>query len=478
MAMGRRPEEWQAALFIPAEELARSPGHPFYCKLNELLAEAGFDLFVENLCRPYYEAGGPGRPSIAPGTYFRMLFIGYFEGLDSQRAIDWKCADSLSLREFLGVPLTEKTPDHSTLSKTRQRLPQPVHERVFQFVLKLANDKQLLSAKTVGVDSTTLEANAAMKTIVRKETGEEYQEFLRRLAEEVGLENPDDEQLRRFDKRRKGKTCSNAEWESPTDRDARIAKMKDGTTHLAYKAEHVVDLESEFILAAEIRPATDGDAETLVDSVLSAQGHLDAAATLTAAVPSEEETAAAVGAGLQIEEVAADKGYHAAATLELAADLQLRTYIPEPERPHRSRWTDKPPAYQQAVYANRRRVRRAKNKQLQRLRSERVERSFAHVCETGSARRTWLRGLIKVAKRYLMQAAARNLGLILLNLFGTGKPRGLQDLCAGLFGLLRKVLALWTTCRRLMSTLTLFDWPSRLVAPHTSLATMPLNLTA
>lgn len=470
MAMGRRKKQRQAELFIAAEDLARSPGNPFYRKLNELLSEAGFDQFLETLCQPYYELAGPGRPSIPPGTYFRMLFVGYFEGLDSQRGIDWRCSDSLSLREFLGVSLTEKTPDHSTLSKTRHRLPPEVHERVFQFVLKLAADRQLLSGRTVGVDSTSLEANAAMKSIVRKDTGEDYKEFLRRLAENAGLENPSDEDLRRFDKKRRGKTCSNDDWESPSDPDAQITKMKDGTTHLAYKAEHVVDLDSEFILAAEIRPATASDAETFVDSVLTAQNHLDLAATLTATVPSESEKLAAVGAGISIEEVAADKGYHSAARLDQAADQGLRTYIPEPIRPHRCRWTDKPREYQRAVYANRRRVRRAKSKRLQRLRSERVERSFAHVCETGGARRTWLRGFGKVAKRYLMQAAARNLGLILFKLFGVGKPKGLQGAGAGLFGLLRALLRLMTTFWQFSRRIATIEWPIRPNMPRRAIA--------
>lgn len=438
MAMGRRRTEHQAELFLAVEDLPRSPGNTFYRRLNELLAEAGFDGFVETLCQPYYEAGGPGRESIPPGIYFRMLFLGYFEGIDSQRGIAWRCADSLSLREFLGVPLTEATPDHSTLSKTRQRLPEAVHERVFQFVLKLAQDKQLLVAKTVGVDSTTLEANAALKTIVRKDTGEDDKEFLRRLAAEAGIENPTDEDLRRFDKKRRGKTCSNRDWQSPTDPDARITKMKDGTTHLAYKAEHVVDLDSEFIVAATVHPATAGDAATLVDSVLIAQANLDAAATLAPTVPSEAAVAAASGIGLQIEEMVADKGYHDDGTLELAQRLGLRTYVPEPARPHGLRWTDKPPGYQPAVYGNRRRVRRAKGKRLQRRRSERVERSFAHVCETGGARRTWLRGQSKVAKRYLLQVTARNLGLLLRKLSGVGKPKGLQG-PRGLFRLGERV---------------------------------------
>jgi transposase len=281
MAMGHRRREEQGELFIATQNLAQPKGHVFYDKLNRLLAEAGFDDFVEAACVSYYKEDGPGRPSIPPGVYFRMLFVGYFEGIDSQRGIAWRCHDSLSLRSFLGVPLNKQTPDHSTLSGTRDRLPQEVHDKVFQFVLKLADLKKLLGAKTVGVDSTYLEANAAMKSIVRKDSGEDYQEFLKRLIQEQeGVENPSKEDLQRFDRKRKGKKCSNKEWQSKTDPESQIIKMKDGRTHLAYKAEHVVDLESEFVLAAEIGPATAGDADTIPDSLINAQVHLDAAAAL------------------------------------------------------------------------------------------------------------------------------------------------------------------------------------------------------
>src|SRR6516164_7011539 len=250
MAMGRRLAQRQADLFIATGDLPQSPGHCFYEKLNHLLDEAHFDRYVEDLCQPYY-AEGLGRDSIPPGVYFRMLLVGYFEALDSQRGIAWRCADSLSLRAFLGVPLNEATPDHSSLTKIRQRLPLEVHQQVFVFVLRLARDKGLLRGKTVAVDATTLEANAAMKTIARKDTGEDWKEYLKRLLAEKGVDNPTDEEVRRFDKNRP-KKVSNQEWESPTDPDSRIAKMKDGTTHLAYKAEHVVDLDSEFVVAAEV----------------------------------------------------------------------------------------------------------------------------------------------------------------------------------------------------------------------------------
>jgi transposase len=417
MGMGRRRAR-QEALFVMADELPESAGHPFYQKLNRLLAEAEFDRWIEDRCLPYYaQEETRGQPSIPPGLYFRMLLVGYFEGLDSQRGIAWRCADSLSLREFLGVPWGQSTPDHSTLSHTRQRLPLEVFAEVFQFVLRVAGTKQLLSGKTVGVDSTTLEANAAMKSIVRRDTGEDWKAYVTRLMREDGTltpeQQPSDEEVRRYDRKRKDKKVSNEQWQSTTDGDSRITQMKDGRTHLAYKAEHVVDLKSDLVLAAEIRPADHADSQTLVDSVLAAQEHLKQA-----------------GSATEIEEVAADKGYHAAATLELAESLGLRTYIPEPKRPHAARWTDKPQEYQQAVYHNRRRVRRAKGKQLQRWRSERCERSFAHVCDSGGTRRSWLRGLANVTKRYLLAAAAHNLGRILRKLFGVGKPKVLQGRAA------------------------------------------------
>ena len=399
MAMGKRKQR-QEELFIMADQLPRSAGHPFYQKLNLLLAEADFDRWIEARCLEFYEQQEKrGQPSIPPGVYFRMLLIGYFEGIESQRGIAWRCADSFSLRQFLGVPLTKNTPDHSSMTNTRKRLAAEVFDEVFQFVLRIAAEKNLLSGKTVGVDSTTLEANAAMKAIVRRDTGEDWQEYVTRLMQEEGVirddQQPSEEELRRYDKKRK-KKVSNEEWVSSTDDDSRITQMKDGRTHLAYKAEHVVDLESDLVVAAEIRHADEGDAQTMVDSVMEAQVNLDQA-----------------GCEAKIEEVVADKGYHSAANLELAESLNLRTYVPEPKRKYKSRWTDKPPEFKKAVYANRRRVRRAKSKRLQRRRSEICERTFAHVCDSGGMRRSWLRGLANVRKRYSIAAAAHNCSCLL-----------------------------------------------------------------
>jgi transposase len=449
MALGKRRDE-QQEMWVATTSLPKSEGHAFYRKLNRLLAEADFDRTIENLCEPYYHQQ-LGRPSIPPGIYFRMLLVGYFEGIGSQRGIAWRCRDSLSLREFLGIPLTEETPDHSSLTRVRDRLPLEVHTAVFQLVLQLAAEKGLLKGKTVAVDSTTLEANAAMKSIVRRDTGEDWNDYLRRLLkEEQGIENPTDEELRRFDRQRKNKRVSNEEWMSPTDPDSRIAKMKDGTTHLAYKAEHVVDLETEVVLAASIRPANEADVDTMVDSVVEARVNLSEA-----------------GIEVEIEEAVADKGYHATDTLELADALGIRTYIPEPKRKGNEtrNWQDVPEEKRRAVLNNRRRTHGARSKRLQRKRSERVERSFAHICETGGARRSWLCGIEKVQKRYLIAAVARNLGLVMRKLFNMGTARGQQ--AEG--GLVCVALSTWFHIHRLLRHV--YDRGSNIALAHTCWAT-------
>ncbi len=411
MALGRRGGERQEELWIPTAAVARGPGHPFYDKLNELLAEAGFDRWVEERCRAYYAA--QGRPGIPPGVYFRMLLIGYFEGLESQRGIAWRCADSNSLKSFLGFGLTEATPDHSSLTNIRQRLPLEVHEEVFAFVLGIAQLKKLLKGQAVGVDATLLEANAALKSIVRKDTGEDYKQYLRRLAKEAGLEDPTDDDLKKFDQQRKGKKLSNADWQSPTEPDSRIAKMKDGTTHLAHKAEHAVDLESELLLAATVQAGDYGDPESLSQTLVAAQVNLMRA-----------------GSDTEIRNLATDSGYHSNATLTQCAEWGIRTYIAEKDESQKRVWTDKPAEQERAFRNNRRRVHGRRGRRWRRLRRVLCERSFAHTCETGAGRRSWLRGLVNVAKRYVIHATAYNLGVILRKLFGVGTPRSLQGRAA------------------------------------------------
>lgn len=418
-------------MMVPTSALPRSPGHPFYVALNKLLAEAKFDPYVESLCEPLYREGG--RPSIPPGVFFRMLFIGYFEGIDSQRGIAWRCSDSLSLRSFLGLKPTEAAPDHSSLTVIRQRLPKELIEQVFAFVLKVAFEKKLLKGKTIGVDATTLEANAAMKSIVRRDGGATWKAYLTKLAKEAGIEDPTDAQLRQFDRHRKGKKTSNDEWQSPSDPEARITKMKDGTTGLAYKAENAVDLDSEIVVAADVKPADASDGETVKDTVINAQGNLNDA--------TKHEC--------RITEIVADKGYHKAETLAWIGDRDIRTFVPERQEKRQRRWSDKPESWRAAVYENRRRIGRPKGKSLQRRRAEVVERAFAHLCDSGGGRRTWIRGMVEVGKRYLVHVMAHNLGVMLRKLLGVGKPREWAALCRSIAALQRLLIALLALIARL-----------------------------
>lgn len=419
MALGTRKLK-QDELFTPTAQVVTGPGHPFYSKLNQVLADAGFDDFVEELCAPYYKEGG--RPGIPPGVYFRMLFIGYFEGLDSQRGIAWRCADSLALRAFLGIGITQDTPVHASLTIIRQRLPERVFEKVFEFVLTLLEQQGLLRGKTVAIDATTLEANAAMKSIVRKDSGEDWKEYLTRLAQAEGMENPTDEDLRRLDRKRKDKKVSNTQWTSRTDPDSRITKMKDGRTHLAYKAEHAVDVESEAIMAATVTYADRSDAQSAPVTLTVAQANLVLADSKR-----------------QVQEVVMDKGYHDNGLLNEMSEQGVRTYIPE-RRQKRRNWTDKPAGYERAFRANRRRVRSSKGRRLNRWRSERCERTFAHVCETGGGRRSWLRGILNVSKAHTLRCAGYNLGLLLRKVWGYRKPRNAE---AGAAALIFAALALW-----------------------------------
>ena len=317
MAMGKHAGEQQEELWLATSTMAQAPGHPFYRRLNELLARNGFDRFVEELCRKFYHAE-LGRPGIPPGVYFRMLLIGYFEGLDSERGIAWRCADSLTLRTFLGYGLSEPTPDHSSLSIIRRRIDLETHEAVFTWALKVLARKGVLKGKTIGVDATTLEANAAMRSIVRRDTGQGYEEFLTKLAKTSGIETPTRQDLSRLDRKRKNK-ASNDDWESPADPDARITKMKDGRTHLAHKAEHAVDMDSQAIVAVTLQPADRGDTTSLSETV-------DTALVNLLEAQNDPETERKVHE-VAVEEVVADKGYHSNATLTELKAMAIRSYV-------------------------------------------------------------------------------------------------------------------------------------------------------
>src|ERR687883_160912 len=404
--MGRQRER-QGELMLTWSEMPRSPGHVFYDRLQQVLVDAGFDGFVEDACKTYY-ARTMGAPSIPPGRYFRMHMVGYFEGIDSERGIEWRCSDSLSLREFLRLETAERVPDHSWMSKTRGRLPHELHEQVFAWVLALIAEHGLVRGERIGVDASTLAANAALRQIVRRDTGEGYPEMLERMAEESGIATPTAEDLIRLDRKRTGKRLSNDEWVSRTDPEARIARMKDGTTHLAYKPEHAVDLDTGAVVAAEIHLADEGDTATITGTLEAAQRNLAAVGR----APSPEAPA----------ECVADKGYHSRTLLKDLDGSPWRSRIAEPQRKGFSRWHGDEEA-RRAVYNNRVRLRSEVGKQALRKRAEIVERSFAHVLDRGGMRRTWLRGRENVHKRYLIHVAGHNLGLLMRLLIGAGTPK-------------------------------------------------------
>jgi transposase len=438
MAIGKRKRKRQETLWIPTGQIPVPPAHPFYERLNSILAKHKFDDFVEDICAKFY-AEKMGRPGLVPGIYFRMLLIGYFEGLDSERGIAWRTADSLALRDFLGLALTETPADHSTVSRTRRLIDLETHQAVFTWVLQRIADTGLLKGKTIGIDATTLEANAALRSIVRRDTGDSYQDFLIELAKESGIETPTREDLARLDRKRE-KKGSNDDWTHPQDPDSRITKMKDGTTHLAHKFEQAVDLETGVVVGATIQPADSGDTSTMIETLITAAEQVEAV------LPESDG----------IQEIVADKGYHSTERIVDLSRLGFKTYISEPKRKRR-RWKGNQEA-QAAVYENRRRIRRVRGKALLRKRGERMERPFAHICETGGMRRTYLRGRENILKRMLIHVSALNLGFLMRSAFGIGTPRGLQGRLLACFSAVhRQIRSLFDHIRTFELVLNVFQ---------------------
>ncbi len=422
--MGTRETD-QPPLWIATSDLPTSPGHPFYTKLNAALDAHDFDRFVEGLCGSFY-APVMGRPSLPPGRYFRLLLVGYFEGLDSERGIAWRATDSLAVRSFLRLALNEAPPDHSTISRTRRLIDLETHRAVFTWVQQRLVAAGLLKGKTVAIDATTLEANAAMRSIVRRDTGERYQEFLTRLAQASGIKTPTREALARLDRTRKKKT-SNKDWTHPWDPDAKVTKMKDGRTHLAHKAEHAVDLETGAIVAVTLQGADEGDTTTIIETAIAAAEQVE-----DAQVDVEEPQT--------LEEMVGDKGYHSNQTMVDLDEVGIRSYVAEPDRGRRD-WSEEPEA-QTLVYGNRRRIRGRRGRRLMRQRGERIERSFAHLYDTGGMRRTHLRGHENILKRLLIHAGGFNLGLLVRAILGVGTPRGLQGAADRAFAMLLHMVQL------------------------------------
>jgi transposase len=442
MAMGTRKKERQREFWIASQDMVESPRNVFYDRLNSILDEHKFDKKVEFLCRKFYKKSRYGRPSMAPGVYFRALLIGYFEGLDSERGIAWRVADSLSLRGFLGFGLNEETPDHSTISRTRRLYWLETHKAVFKWVVRILTGEGLIEGQTIAIDATTLEANAAMKSIVRRDNGQSYDEYLKELAQAAGIENPTREERARLDRKRK-KKGSNDEWKSPVDSDARIAKMKDGRTHLAHKAEHAVDLSSGALLAVMLEPANEGDTTTVHKTLAEAQ------------------SAAREIHPLGVEELVADKGYHSGEVLKTLHQGGVRSYLPEPARGKRN-WDGKA-VEQKRTYENRRRTRGSRGRRLQKIRSELTERTFAHMYETGAMRRVHLRGRENILKRLMIHGAAFNLSLIMRKVLGAGKPREFQALAACT---LTAIFGFW-------AAMTAFLRETVIVSGHSNCSSMP-----
>ena len=466
MALGtRKQRERQESLWVAKQELPASAAHPFYERLNGLLDAEKFDTFAESACQQYY-AEKMGRPGLTPGIYFRCLLVGYFEGIDSERGIAWRAADSLGIRHFLGIGLDERSPDHSTISRTRRLIALETHEQVFGFVLRMIAARGLMKGQTVGVDATTLEANAAMRSIVRRDSGESYEEFLTGLAKESGIETPTREQLAKLDRKRK-KRMSNQDWEHPQDPDAKITKMKDGSTHLAHKAEHAVDLETGAIIAVTVQGADEGDTATIIETLAEAGEQI---AEMAEAVNNETDGARVNPEGPA--EVVADKGYHSNEVLRKLNESGVRSYIPEPDRGRRN-WKGKA-AEKKAVYGNRRRMQGAHGKRLMRRRGEYIERSFAHLYETGAMRRLHLRGRDNIRKRLLIHASAFNLSLVFRSVFKVGTPRGLQGRKVPVFSPFYALLAVLVATVRSCSTFRLLPDKLRNVKRFTTIESVLL----
>jgi transposase len=417
MAMGTRKHRQRQEPLWYRSELPSAPGHPFYNRLNEVLDKAGFDALCEQRCAAFYHRK-LGRPSLSPGIYFRTMMVGFFEGIDSERGIAWRLSDSLTLRQFLGIGLDEETPDHVTLSRTRRLLSAEIHQEVFHWVLQRLAQGGLIKGKTIGVDSTTLEANAAMKSIVRRDTQESYTEYLKRLAEAEGMEALDPAGIRRMDRKR-AKKIANQEWVNPHDGEAQITRLKDGRTALAYKTEQAVDMETSAIVAVTTHGGAAADTATMDETVTEAG--VAVAEVMLEQTPEGEYVVNPDG----IEEVVADKGYHSNEVLVGLEKLKVRSYIAEPDRGRRV-WKGKA-AEKAAVYGNRRRITGTRGKRLLARRGERVERNFAHQFDTGGMDRLWVRGLENVHKKLLIQAAACNLALLLRASYGSGKPKAAHD---------------------------------------------------
>lgn len=395
---------------MAAHQLARSPKSAFYARLDETLESFGFADKVRALCAPAYKNGNAGRPGIDPVVYLKMIMVGFFEDLPSERAIAARCADSMSIRAFLNYALEEKTPDHSSFTVIRQRLGLEIYQRIFTLTLQALREHGLLRGKNLGIDSSVIEANASLRALVHRNTEEQYWDYVKRLAAENGIDPNDTGAVRKFDRHRPGKG-SNQEWQNPHDPDARIGRTKDGATDMIYKPEAVVDLDTGAIVQAGVHPGDQADHREMATRVLEAQQ------TINEATGEKPDT-------LTVTSVTSDKGYYAVGELQALQHEKIRTVISDPID---NRRVDKLEAQQQrAVRAAQRSVKSKSGKELLRRRGMHIERSFAHILDAGGMRRTTLRGWENLNKRFKLAAAFYNLSQLMRLLFGFGTPKQLM----------------------------------------------------
>ena len=416
----------QPELWIATNQLARPAKSAFYSKLDQTLDTFGFAEKVRQLCAPAYDQSGIGRPGIDPVVYLKMMMIGFFENIPSERAIAARCADSIAIREFLHYDLTEETPDHRSLSVIRQRLEGPVFEAVFKLVLAALQQHGLLKGRNLGIDSSVIEANASLRGLVNRNTGEEYWQYVKRLAQENGIDPKDADAVRRFDRKRP-KKMSNREWKNPDDPDAKIGPKKDGATDMIHKPETVVDLDTGAITNAQVLPGDHADARDASTRILEAQENINQAR-------GEKQNL------LTVETATADKGYFETTEIKALQAEGIKTVISDPVVNRRIDKLENQDL--RAVKAARRSVKSNYGKALLKRRGMHLERAFAHILDCGGMRRTTLRGLENLNKRFKLAAAFYNLSQLMRKLFGIGTPRQWEAGVAGGFGLILSIMAI------------------------------------
>jgi transposase len=444
----RKKQEKQSEFWVVASRLPAATPSRFYEVVERSLQEMEFAEKVWALCRPAYAAEAKGgRPGIDPVVYLKMLMVGFFEDLPSERAIAARCADSLSVRGFLGYDLCEATPDHSSLSVIRDRLGLEIYQGIFELILAALRSHGLLKGRHLGIDSSVLEANASLRSLTHRNTEENYWDYVRRLAAEAGLDPQDDQAVRRFDKKRPGRKTSNQEWVNPHEPEARIGKTKDGATDMIYKPEHVVDLETGAIVAAEVRPGDAADTAELPARMV------EAGVTLERVMPE-------VAVEKLVQSMTGDKGYFALGEIAELQALGIRTVVSDPHAAQRRR--DKLEKEERAVLSRAQRaVGSESGKQLLRRRGQHIERSFEHLLDEGGLRRATLRGRENLSKRHKVGAACYNLSQLLRRVHGIGTARQwlatkkdqLQALGACLWTLLRAILGLKASRQRIESAI-------------------------